>query len=118
VETENEREREGTEMKEMMKGKMSFLGAGTGITLFAIFGLLPGAFLGGVMGLNTAGALFGLPVTSELLPRAVVALGMLLGVTVGGLIFTAGGAALGWLVGLGLDTAMGHAAHGAAHGAK
>ena len=32
--------------------KLAYIGAGCGLVLFAIFGLLPGSFLGGVMGLN------------------------------------------------------------------
>ena len=31
--------------------KLAYMGAGCGVVLFGVFGLLPGSFLGGVMGL-------------------------------------------------------------------
>ena len=39
-----------------------YVGAGAGLVLFAIIGLLPGSFIGGVVGLNIAGSIFGYPV--------------------------------------------------------
>lgn len=89
----------GVKMKEKLSSRLSFIGAGTGITLFAIFGLLPGAFFGGVLGLNMANLLFGSPLMPTLMPRVIIAVGMLIGVMVTGLMFTVGGASLGWLVG-------------------
>jgi len=86
-----------------MKEKMAYLGAGAGLVLFAVYGLLPGSFLGGVMGLNLSGLLFGYPVSSALLPRIIVALSMLLGVMVSGLVFVLSGAALGWIAGMMTD---------------
>jgi hypothetical protein len=93
----------GKRMKTRRADKMSFIGAGAGLTLFAVFGLLPGAFVGGFMGIQTAGYLFGLPLGTALLPRIIVAIGMLLGVMGTGLLFTLGGTTLGWLSGLVLD---------------
>lgn len=90
-------------MKARLSNKTMLIGAGAGLVLFAIFGLLPGSFLGGVMGLNIAGTLFGYPVTSNLLPRIIVAASMLIGVMVSGIIFTVGGATLGWLAGTAVD---------------
>ena len=65
--------------------KLMFIGAGCGIVLFAIFGLLPGSFLGGVMGLNIAGTLLGMPVTSGILSRVIVAALMVVEVMVAGI---------------------------------
>jgi hypothetical protein len=87
----------------MMKEKLIYIGAGAGLVLFAIYGLLPGSFLGGIMGLNLTGLLFGYPVTSDLIPRMIVALSMLIGVMVSGLIFLIGGTMIGWLVGTAID---------------
>jgi len=92
-------------MKTKLSNKMALIGAGAGLVLFAIFGLLPGSFLGGVMGLNIAGSLFGYPVTSSLLPRIIVAGSMLIGVMVSGIIFTMGGSLIGWLAGTVLESA-------------
>lgn len=79
--------------------KMAYIGAGCGIVLFAIFGLLPGSFLGGVMGLNFAGMLLGIPVTSGVLSRLIVAASMVLGVMVSGIMFITASSVAGWLVG-------------------
>ncbi|GBE00075.1 hypothetical protein BMS3Abin07_02121 [bacterium BMS3Abin07] len=82
-----------------MKEKFIYIGTGAGLVLFAIYGLLPGSFLGGIMGLNLSGLLFGYPVTSSLMPRIIVAVSMLLGVMVSGLVFIIAGSTLGWLLG-------------------
>ena len=89
--------------REMTK-KMTYMGAGAGLVLFAVIGLLPGSLLGGVAGLNLAGSLFGYPVSSALMPRLIVGLSMLLGVFVSALIFVAGTSSLGWLIGCAIDS--------------
>ena len=84
--------------------KLAYMGAGCGVVLFAVFGLLPGSFLGGVMGLNFAGILFGTPVGAGLLPRIIVAASMVLGVMVSGTMFTTACTTLGWLAGSAVDS--------------
>jgi hypothetical protein len=97
--------KEDGKMKEKTYTKrMAYMGAGCGLVLFAIFGLLPGSFLGGVMGLNIAGTLLGTPVTSGILARMIVAGSMLIGVMVSGIIFITASATAGWLIGTVLDT--------------
>ena len=81
------------------KKKLAYMGAGSGLVLFAVFGLLPGSFLGGVMGLNIAGIMFGTPVGAGLLPRLIVAGSMVAGVMVSGLMFIMASTTLGWLSG-------------------
>ena len=83
--------------------KLAYVGAGCGVILFAVFGLLPGSFLGGVMGLNIAGILFGTPVGAGLLPRLIVAASMVVGVMVSGTMFIMASTTLGWLVGTVVD---------------
>lgn len=83
--------------------KLAYMGAGCGVVLFAIFGLLPGSFLGGVMGLNIAGSLLGTPVTSGVLSRLIVAASMVVGVMVAGIMFIMASTTLGWLVGTVVD---------------
>lgn len=87
-----------------MAKRMAYIGAGAGLVLFAVMGLLPGSFIGGVIGLNIAGSLFGMPVSSALLPRLIVGLSMLLGVLVSGLIFILGSTVAGWLIGYVIDS--------------
>ena len=79
--------------------KMAYMGTGCGIVLFAIFGLLPGSFLGGVMGLNIAGTLLGMPVSSGVLARLIVAASMVAGVMVAGIMFITASSVAGWLLG-------------------
>jgi hypothetical protein len=97
--------KEDTKMKDTTyTKKLSYMGAGCGVVLFAVFGLLPGSFLGGVMGLNIAGLLFGIPVSAGLLPRMIVAASMVVGVMVSGTMFIMASTTLGWLIGTIVDT--------------
>jgi len=79
--------------------KMTYIGAGCGIVLFAVFGLLPGSFLGGVMGLNLAGAIFGLPLTGGVISRLIVAASMVIGVMVAGIISITASSLAAWVLG-------------------
>jgi predicted benzoate:H+ symporter BenE len=95
--------KEDTEMKERYSKKLTYMGAGCGVVLFAIFGLLPGSFLGGVMGLNIAGSLLGTPVTAGIASRLIVAASMVVGVMVSGIMFVTASSLVGWLIGTVLD---------------
>jgi hypothetical protein len=105
--TKNERR---NEMKHDIARKASYLGAGIGLVLFAIFGLLPGSIVGGAMGLGIVGAIFGTPVTSSILPRLIVGSTMLTGVMASGVLFVAGCSLFAWLLGSPVDMlrASGH----------
>lgn len=81
-----------------------YIGAGAGLVLFAILGLLPGSFIGGVIGLNIAGSIFGHPLGGAILPRIIVGASMVLGILVAGLVFVAGTSIIGWLIGSVIDT--------------
>ena len=92
--------KEDTKMKDTnYTKKLAYMGAGCGVVLFAVFGLLPGSFLGGVMGLNIAGIMFGTPVGAGLVPRMIVAASMVVGVMVSGMMFIMASTTLGWLIG-------------------
>ncbi len=93
---------------ERMSKKMTYMGAGIGLVLFALIGLLPGSLLGGAMGLNIVGTLFGYPVSAGILERSIVALSMLMGVMISGIIFVVGCSITGWLVGTVIDTVKAH----------
>jgi len=90
-------------MAEKISNKLMYVGAGVGIVLFAVFGLLPGSFLGGVMGLSLAGTIFGTPVEPGVIARIIIAASMLLGVMVSGLIFIVASSVLGWIVGMAIE---------------
>ena len=99
--------------------KAAYVGAGAGLVLFAVIGLLPGSFIGGVIGLNIAGSIFGLPLSSALLPRLVVGISMLLGVFVSALMFIMTCSIACWLIGTVIDVLKaGHAVHAEAKVAK
>ncbi len=89
--------------------KSAYVGAGAGLMLFALVGLLPSSFFGGMVGINIAGGLFGFPVTSDILPRVTVALSMLLGVLITGSVFVLCGAMIGWTMGNLIEAFPAHA---------
>ncbi|MBI4685450.1 MAG: hypothetical protein HY755_09655 [Nitrospirae bacterium] len=78
--------------------KAVYIGAGAGLALFGLIGLLRSSLLGGIIGMKIAGGLFGFPLTSNLLPRLTVGISMLLGVLVTGSVFAACGAMTGWTI--------------------
>ncbi len=96
--------KEETKMKNRISNKMALLGAGVGLTLFAVFGLLPGSFIGGVIGVNLSGAVLGAPLAPSVLARVAIVVGMLIGALGAGTIFTLGGASLGWVLGTAVET--------------
>jgi hypothetical protein len=83
----------------MAAKKASYIGAGAGLALFVMIGLLPGSFLGGALGITLAGGLFGLPLQSDLLQRVIVAVSMFLGVLIAGALFVTSGTLIGWMMG-------------------
>ena len=86
-------------MKTTIARKTAYAGAGAGTVLFALFGLLPGSILGGAMGLNIAGWLFGFPLEPGILSRAIVLIAMLVGIMVAGIIMVTAGTTIGWGIG-------------------
>jgi hypothetical protein len=87
--------------------RLAFMLTGCGTVLFVIFGLFPGSYLGGAMGLNVAGMVLGLPVSSGILSRWIVAASMAMGVMVSGIMFITAAATAGWLISTALYTLTG-----------
>jgi hypothetical protein len=77
----------------------SLVGAGLGLVVFLAVGLLPTVLYGGYAGVVLAGGLFGTPVSSTYAVRALIVVGMVLGVTGVAALFAALGAAAGAAVG-------------------
>jgi hypothetical protein len=98
---------EDWKMKERIAHKMIYLGAGAGFILFVMYGILPGSFLGGMAGLGLAGTIFGSPVEPGITSRILVALSILAGVMVSGLIFVTVASTVGYMVGNLIDSAGG-----------
>ncbi|OGW55422.1 MAG: hypothetical protein A2Z46_09240 [Nitrospirae bacterium RBG_19FT_COMBO_55_12] len=90
-------------MKNSISKKTAYAGAGAGLVLFALFGLMPGSLMGGVAGINIAGWLFGLPLEPGLLPRLIVLASMLAGVLVSGVGIVTATSTLGWIIGGALE---------------
>jgi hypothetical protein len=86
-------------MKTNISKKAAYIGAGAGLVLFALFGLLPGSLLGGAAGINIAGWLFGLPLHPGLVSRVIVLASMLTGVLVAGIVIVTTASTAGWLIG-------------------
>lgn len=93
-------------MKTTLKRQGAYIGAGAGLVLFVIFGLLPGSLLGGAAGIKFAGMFFGLPLEPGLLPRVIVLMSMLVGVLVSGTVIVTATSAIGWLAGVVLGTSV------------
>ncbi|HYA88094.1 MAG TPA: hypothetical protein VEI57_13645 [Nitrospirota bacterium] len=93
-------------MKHSISKKMAYIGAGSGLVVFALFGLLPGSLLGGAAGIKLAGMLFGLPLESGLLVRIIVLTSMLAGVLTAGIAIVTALSAAAWLVGRAVDIVM------------
>lgn len=92
-------EREGKQkMKNTFSKKATLVGAGAGLVLFVLFGLLPGSLLGGAAGLKFAGLFFGLPLEQGIISRAIVLASMLMGVMVSGIIIVTATSTTAWLV--------------------
>lgn len=104
-------------MKTTIARRTAYIGAGAGLVLFALFGLMPGSLLGGAMGINIAGWLFGLPLEPGLLSRMIVLASMLIGVLVAGIMIVTASSTIGWLVGKLIDAGS-HAREGAEEEAK
>lgn len=92
-------------MKTTLSRKAAYVGAGAGLVLFAIFGLLPGSLLGGAAGIKFAGLLFGLPLEPGIISRSIVLISMLVGVLVSGIAIVTATSTAGWLVGSIAETA-------------
>lgn len=86
-------------MNTTLSRKTAYIGAGAGMVLFAIFGLLPGSLLGGAAGIKMAGMVFGLPLDPGIVSRAVVLASMMAGVMISGITIVAATATIGWLAG-------------------
>jgi hypothetical protein len=92
-------EKEEAKMNTTLSRKTAYIGAGAGLVLFILFGLLPGSLLGGAAGIKLAGLFFGLPLEPGIISRAIVLLSMLLGVMVAGISIVTATSTVGWLAG-------------------
>jgi hypothetical protein len=86
-------------MKTTLSKKAAYIGAGAGIMLFALFGLLPGSLLGGAAGIKFAGLLFGLPLEPSIISRAIVLTSSLGGVLISGIAIVTASTSTAWLLG-------------------
>jgi hypothetical protein len=107
-------EKEETKMKNSLSRKTAYMGAGAGLVLFAIFGLLPGSLIGGAAGLKFAGMLFNFPLEAGIISRIIVLASMLMGVVVSGIAIVTAASSTGWLMGKVLDASVHQTAPGAA----
>jgi hypothetical protein len=93
-------------MKTTLTKQGAYIGAGAGLVIFAIFGLLPGSLLGGAAGIKFAGMFFGLPLDPGILSRLIVLMSMLVGVLVSGTAIVTATSTIGWLTGAALGTTV------------
>ena len=93
-------------MKTTLSRPGAYLGAGAGLVLFGMFGLVPGSLLGGAAGINFAGLLFGLPLEPGLLSRLIVLTAMLVGVCITCTLFVTASSTIGWIIGAAIRTTV------------
>ncbi len=86
-------------MKNTLARKTAYIGAGAGLVLFAIFGLLPGSLIGGAAGLKLVGMLFNQTLEAGIISRGIVLASMLMGVVVSGIAVVTATSTTGWLLG-------------------
>ena len=79
----------------MTRRTPSLIGAAVGLALFLPIALLPSLLYGGYAGVLLTGGIFGTPIPSHLAARALIIMGMVLGVTGVAALFAVGGAAAG-----------------------
>jgi len=93
-------------MKISMTRQGAYIGAGAGLVLFFLFGLLPGSLMGGAAGIRFAGVFFGLPLEPGLFSRLIVLCSMLLGGLVAGTVIITASSTVGWLAGSAMSALM------------
>lgn len=93
-------------MNTTMTRQGAYIGAGAGLVLFTLFGLLPGSLLGGAAGIKFAGMFFGLPLEPGLLSRLIVLASMLAGTLISGTAIVTASSSIGWLIGAILGTTV------------
>jgi len=91
-------------MKTTLTRQGTYIGAGVGLVLFGIFGLLTGSLLGGAAGIRFAGMFFGLPLDPGIVSRVVVLASMLVGALVSGVAIVTASSTIGWLGGHALES--------------
>jgi hypothetical protein len=83
----------------MVSKKFGLVGAGIGLTLFALFGLLQGSLIGGAIGLDIVNSIFAEAAQPTLLARVVIGASMLAGVIITGVGFVVICSSLGYVAG-------------------
>lgn len=81
----------------------TYIGAGIGLTLFALFGLLYGSFIGGIIGLQITGQLAGTSAEFGILSRMILVFGVMSGVFLAAVACVMGSAIIGYLIGYAVD---------------
>lgn len=92
----------------MKTGEMAkrglYVGIGAGLVIFVLAGLLPGSLIGGVIGLKVIEAVFGGPMTTEIMPRIILAVSMIIGVMASAIVCILGPGLIGWSAGYMIDS--------------
>jgi len=90
-------------IRNQLARKVGLIGAGAGLVMFALFGLLHGSVIGGAIGLDIVSGIYSTAASPTLLARVIIGGSMLAGVIIAGVMFVVGfgtvGAAAGWVLG-------------------
>jgi pheromone shutdown protein TraB len=91
--------RDAMKTRDNIAKKAGLAGAGIGLVLFAVVGVLYGSLIGGTMGLGIVNSVLGVAAGATLISRLIVAASMLAGVIVSGIMFVTVCTSIGWLAG-------------------
>lgn len=81
-----------------------YAGTGTGLILFLLVGMFPGALIGGAAGLFVTNMVLGAPVEPTIIPSIIMVLSMVVGIMSSAAVFIVGTSVLGWSIGAAIDT--------------
>lgn len=82
-----------------------YVGAGAGLVLFILGGLLMGSLIGGVIGLKVITAITGAPLGGAIVSRTLLAVSMLAGIMTSAAVCIMGPGLIGWSIGYLIDSA-------------
>ena len=91
--------RDAMKTRDNIAKKAGLAGAGIGLVLFAVVGILYGSLIGGTMGLGIVNSILGVAAGATLISRLVVAASMLAGIIVSGIMLLTVCSSVGWLAG-------------------
>lgn len=87
-----------------------YVGVATGLIIFVLAGFFPGSLLGGAVGLQIIGLIYGGPMPAAILPKLILAVSMIIGILLAAVVYIIGTGLLGLAIGRMIESARAKAA--------